>query len=208
MPALKPVPGVARLSMRGTALGVQVVNVFHVQMDAGTPTQPTLQTLVNTVRGFYGTHLIPLIGGDYSGDECYGVDLGSEDGAEATIPITGTPGGSSSLYPQSTACCITWKIERHYRGGHPRTYIGPVRSGSIESPTSFTAAYVTAVAAGANAFLTAVNAVTVSSLPCRLVTVHRTRDKLQLTTPLISPIKSAVVDTRLDTQRRRLGRDR
>lgn len=208
MPAQRPVPSVARISMRGTALGAQVVNVFHVQMDAGSPAKSTLATLVTSVRTNYQNFLVPLLGGDWSGDEAFGVDLTSEAGAEATASLAGTPGGASSSYPQSTSMCITWKIERHYRGGHPRTYLGPVRSGAIESPTSFTAAYVTAAAAGATSFLAGVNTLTMTGLPVRLVTVHRYRDKVQLAVPTISPILSAVCDSRIDTQRRRLGRDR
>lgn len=208
MPALRPVPGVVRVTFKGTSTGQPVINVFHFKLGAPSINNAGMATFLQNVRSPYEVNFIPRLQGAYSGDTVYGVDLSSEDGAEGSVPLGGTPGAATTQVPQSTACCVTWKIPRHYRGGHPRTYIGPTGATSIESPTSFTSAYVTALQNAANTCLTSWNAVTHGGGNVRLVCVHRYRDKVELATPLVSEISSAVVDTRIDTMRRRLGRDR
>lgn len=208
MPALRPVFGVSRVSFRGTSHGAAIVNVFHVLSSAGALTTSTITTLAQGVRSAYEVNMVTQLNGNYSADNVFAVDLSTEDGAEVSLPLGGTPGVVSQLMPQSAACCITWKIGRHYRGGHPRTYLGPLPGTAIETPTSLTSTYAATTQTKANNFLTAVNAITVGGGSCQLVAVHRWRNKEELATPLISPITSAVVDTRIDTMRRRLGPDR
>jgi hypothetical protein len=208
MPALKPVTGVARVSCRGTSQGVAIVNVFHVKTNGGLMTLPDITYITNLVGQAYETNIIPRLNGNYSGDTVRGVDLTALVGQEFTRALAGTPGATSAQTPQNAACCITWKIARHYRGGHPRTYVGPLPFSAIDQPTSLAPAYMTLVQNGANAFLSAINAGTTGGKTMRLCAVHRWREKQMLDLPEVSDIQTALVDARIDTMRRRLGRDR
>ena len=58
------------------------------------------------------------------------------------------------------------------------------------------------------AMRTAINGVTTSAGNARMSCVHYYRNKAILPVPLVSEITGAVVDSRVDSQRRRLGRDR
>jgi hypothetical protein len=208
MPAMLPVPGVIRFAFRGTSAGQAVVNVFHVRAGIGLIDQTLINAITSSVRAAYESNFVPRLNGSYSGDTCRAVDLTSALGVEATQALGGTPGATSTTSPNSVACCVTWKINRHYRGGHPRSYIGPIHSSQYENQTSFTSGLVTQMTTSANAFRTAVNAVVGTSGNCELVAVHRVSAGSLLDPPEVSPITSAVVDARIDTMRRRLGRDR
>lgn len=208
MPALAQVPGVVRVSVRGTSQGQAIVNVFHVKWSGGAWDQASVTYAANLVKAAYETNFVPRLNGNYSGDNVRAVDLTATAGNEATVALGGSPGTVSTGVPQSAACCVTWRIQRHYRGGHPRTYLGPLGAAAIESPTSLAAAYVSTVTTSATTFLNSINAGTTGGNTMRLVAVHRQQNGAQLTVPLTSDVQSAVVDTRIDTMRRRLGRDR
>jgi hypothetical protein len=104
--------------------------------------------------------------------------------------------------------CITWPIDRHYRGGHPRTYLGPINTSNLENQTTFAAAWLATTLTSATSFRAAMNSMTLASGTPEMVAVHRVRDGAQLTVPLVSVIKNPQIDSRVDTMRRRLGRDR
>jgi hypothetical protein len=208
MPAQLPVSGVIRFAFRGTAGGQGVVNVFHLNYGIGPISLTNLQAVCSTVRTAYETHLVPRLQGAWSGDTCTATDLSGPLGETVVQALGGTPGAVSPQAPLSLACCITWKIARHYRGGHPRTYLGPIAIANVESGNTWTSAFLTSVIASAASFRTAVNAATVGGSPCQMVAVHRVQNGALLNPPLQSPVTSSVVDGRIDTMRRRLGRDR
>lgn len=208
MPALRPVPAVARVTCRGTANGQAIVNVFHVKWTGGNFDLPAITYVANLVKGAYEANFAPRLGSTWAGDTVRAVDLSLTAGQEATVALAGTSAGSAVQTPQSAACCVTWRIMRHYRGGHPRTYLGPLATTAIQNPTTLADAYVTQVITSANAFLSAINLGSTSGNTMRLVAVHRTQDQAELIVPQTSDIISATADTRIDTMRRRLGRDR
>jgi hypothetical protein len=211
MPALLPVQGVARVVVRGTAQGQQCVNVFHFRNGAaGAPgfTQTGIQGLANKVATEYSALFRPLMNGNWSGDDVTATDLTSIISPVASSVLTGTGGIVSATFPQSVAACITWLIPRHYRGGHPRTYIGPLGASSCESSVSFTSAFVASMTTAAQNFRANVFATPIDGQNMTLCTVHRTYNKGTLSPPVVSEITGAFVDSRIDTMRRRLGPDR
>lgn len=210
--ALSPVAGVARVVFRGLAITQPIVNVMHVLNGGGPPgtpyTQGQIDQLVTSMSSLFIGNLVPLCNSQYVSVDCSATDLSSELGVSAVINTTGAGTGSGVSTPNAAACCISWKIARHYRGGHPRTYMGPLAQLSISTGTTLSAAYITQANTAATAFRTAVNALVLSGSTQRLVCVHRIRDGVQLPEPLVDVITGNSVDSRIDTQRRRLGRDR
>jgi hypothetical protein len=213
VPALEPVPGVARVVVTGTSAGRTVANIFHfrrvAQMEESW-SSTHLGLLVTDVEAVYKAQFGPCLGSSYSGDIVQAVDLTNVAGLSAEVANTTTgSGGTNTAMPQSIAACVSWKIIRHYRGGHPRTYLGPLPAAAIESPTTLAAAFVTKMQTNSQAFLTAIWAwSTGGANNVELVTVHRQYAKQKLNIPLVSKITGRTVDTRIDSQRRRLGPDR
>lgn len=210
--AQAPVAGVARVVFRGLAISQPIVNVMHVLNGGGPPgspyTQSQIDQLATSMASLFLGNLVPLAGTDYTGLDCTATDLSSDLGLSAIAPMVGAGSGTGATTPMSACVCISWKIGRHYRGGHPRTYIGPLASTSIASRTSFTTTFTNTANNGATAFRNAVNALILGGSTQKLVCVHRVQGGVQLADPLVDPIIGNSVDTRLDTQRRRLGRDR
>lgn len=212
MPALANVPGVARCVVTGTANGQACVNVFHVAKGTGgaSPwTQVEIDKLATLIAAQFTTAFVPSIANHWSGDQVECVDLSSVLGLSgvATIAASGG-GGSGTTMPQSAAACVTWKIPRHYRGGHPRTYVGPLATAAAESPVSLAATFVSNLRTRAIAFRNNINGDTTFGTLITLCTVHRTYQKQKLNEPQLSFPTSAEVDSRIDSQRRRLGPDR
>lgn len=209
--AQQPVFGVARVVFRGVSALQPVVNVMHVQNNAPTGssfTQPQIDQLATSMASLFVGNLVPLASSSYVGIDCTATDLSSDLGVVGQAPMIGSGLGSGPTIPNSTCVCISWKIPRHYRGGHPRTYIGPLATSSILTNTTLATAFLTTAQNAANAFRTAVNALSLSGQPARLVCVHRIAGGVTLADPLVDGITGNVVDTRIDTQRRRLGKDR
>jgi hypothetical protein len=208
MPALLPVQGVARCVVRGTANGQSCVNVFHVRNGVSAHTASSIQSLAVQIAALYGTHFRPLLNNVWSGDEVTCTDLTSQFGETGVASLPGAGAVTGSTVPQSVACCISWRIGRHYRGGHPRTYLGPPGSAALENNVSFTSTYVSSVSAAAGNFRSGVNTLVIDGQAQTLVSVHRTQNLAQLNPPQTSNITAGVVDSRIDTMRRRLGPDR
>jgi hypothetical protein len=211
MPALAAVPGVARVVCRGTSNGQPVVNVFHVQngsVTGATYSAAGIAALTTAFATAYQANFLTRVNSSYSGDDVTATDLSSPTGRTSVATLSVAGSGGAGTIPQSAAACVTWKIDRHYRGGHPRTYIGPLAATALENSISLAAAFVTSLQTSATNFLTAVNAITADGLSQVLVCVHREVAKAPLAVPLVDPITGSAVDSRIDSMRRRLGPDR
>jgi hypothetical protein len=208
---LKFVNGVARIVCVGASAGVPIVNVFHVANGFPSPIpydNAGIQSLVNSFATSFKSRMLPLTSTAYLGDTATAIDLSTDIGATASALINITGSGSGTNTPQSACVCIGWKTARHYRGGHGRTYMGPLAGTSIGTTTNLATAFITTASTNANLFLTEINALTIAGQQQKLVIVHRVKNGVVLDVPLVDAVTSATVDSRIDTQRRRLGKDR
>lgn len=121
-------------------------------------------------------------------------------------------GGTTTSYnvPASVAACIGWQIAPSYRGGHPRSYLAGIPSSGIASVNSFTSTYLTGLDSRATDFHAGLEAITgissgISSVEHGVISF--VRDKAWRTPPVFYRISGHTIDVRIDTQRRRLGRD-
>lgn len=211
MPALVPVRGVARCAFRGTAAGVNIVNVIHMQKDpvaVGGYSQAEIDALSNSMASIWVTRILPLLSAAYVASEVVCTDLTSNLGVvgSKTMAGSGTHGASSS--PNSVACCAGWKIPRHYRGGHPRIYLGPLSTTANSSGTTLSPTYTALVTTNLNSMLADFNAIAAAGAPYKMIVLHRLRAGVVLNPVEFSFPTGAVCDNRIDSQRRRLGPDR
>lgn len=209
MPPLPPIPGVAKIIVKQTMASVNVFNVLHARNAGGQAWSGSeCATLAAAVRSAWVSNFIPLQTSSLTLNDVTAIDLTSNTGAEGSA--TGSTAGSQagSTLSSNAAGCVTWKIARRYRGGHPRTYIAGFIFSQTSNPNTWSATHVTNVTNAATALRTAINGLTVAGGAVSMVVPHYVVGGVRLTNPDWSIITGLVVDTRIDSQRRRLGRDR
>jgi len=206
MPALPNVPDVVRVVFSGTYGDTKWANIFHLKVDGGPGDATELSALLTALEPIYDTRLLNLCSVNAICTQSEARDLSSDTGASALhsgLTLAGT--NSSTNLTAQASCCISWKIARHYRGGHPRTYLPGMGASSLADFNTWSSSFVTSAAAGAAGFITDIRAIGTLDL-VHLVCVHYRKDGLQLEEPLVDEITSSAVNNRVDTQRRRLGR--
>lgn len=207
----KPVPGVVRMIQQYTQGGRTLANVMHVRI-VGLITAWT-QADIDDATTFFNAQILskfrPLASNQCGFGQTFARDLTNDFG------LTSVQGGSSAgsvatpPLPNNVAICISWPTGRRYKGGHCRTYIPGVPNTNMQDGTTYTSASIAAYQSAAAGFQTALAAHTVPSAGVlQLVTVSRVKNKVVLDNPLVYPLQAPIVDNRIDSQRRRLGRDR
>jgi hypothetical protein len=209
--ALEFVPGVARIACNGTYRGTNWTNVFHWEkFITAHYEQAEMDELVGLWRTAFVTHLLGRMSTSATLTSVVATDLTNINGVVSVNTSTANGALNAVTYmPGNVAIVISWKIARHYRGGHPRTYLSGQPAESATDGKVWAAAHVSALATAANQFLTAVNAFQIGGDDegGELTTVHRIRAGANIVPPITSPIVQAIVDNRIDSQRRRLGPD-
>jgi len=121
-----------------------------------------------------------------------------------------TPGTVSEAAPgsASVAAVISWIANVYWRGGKPRTYVSGVPLASYDGTTQLKATFQSGLDTAAGSFLTAVNALTptpFTSVTLSLMSFFS--KKVGAVRPQAFPITGAKVGSRIDSQRRRLGKE-
>jgi len=152
-------------------------------------------------------NLLPQLTSDTTLIDCEVIDLTNITGVGSVHAGSGTGGLGGAPLPANVAICVSWHEALHYRGGHPRSYMGGVSDTFIADPRNLTSSFAGIMASAAANFRTAVNALSSTAASSyALAGVHyRLADAAQ-TPPLVTAISGASVNTRLDSQRRRLGK--
>lgn len=207
MPALPAVANVVLVRVKGTYGGQPWNAIFHLQYSGGAPTVADLNSIGTSIGTAWSANLASL---HVAGVIVTGVDLAdltSQAAATTTVTlnIPGTRAGTN--FPSSVATVVSWNINRRYRGGHPRTYFPFGVVADALTVRTWTTAFTTAVQTGANAFRTALNALSVSGTTYKMVCVSYILDHEIRTTPIPFTITGNVTHGRIDTQRRRLGKE-
>ena len=210
MPRQELVPFVARMVVSGAADGVSIVNIFHVKGTAagGAFTQGELDNLTNAFASSFKTRFQSMFANAYAFQNVVATDLSTTFGVVSTATMTGNGSAGVTSAPNNVCIGLSWKIARHYRGGHPRTYIGPIATAQVGTGTTILAAAVTNAKAAGAGLISDVVAIAGSGAPAQLVAVHRISAGAILKPPLVDTITAVGVDSRIDSQRKRLGKDR
>jgi len=106
----------------------------------------------------------------------------------------------------SASICISWNSSAYWRGGKPRTYMGGVVPGMIDTNHSLLDSSKADIQARANSFLNDVNAITTAQIPETTMCFTSYQSKGEWRTPPLNfAITGAIIHDRLASQRRRLG---
>lgn len=209
MPALPFVPSVCKVVFKGNIQGAVCDNVMHVRFNTDFLSAAQAVAIANGMANAYKTSFQASLANQYTLTETDVIDLGGEFGNSGSSSTSFGGTNSPSVNPMNVAMCVGWTIGRHYRGGHPRTYFAGTSPSDQTNATTWQASTVSRWLAAAQGFITAVAAISTGvPAPLSLVCVHYRKSGALLATPLVDPIVGATVDSRIDSQRRRLGKDR
>lgn len=207
MPALPDAPSCIRLRVVGADNGAPWNNIFHLQYSGGSPTVANLNTLCGSFLSAYNAQFAALLNPVVTITSADAADLTNAGAASGSATSAGVGTRTGTPLPTSACAVISWKINNRYRGGHPRTYVPAGNVADVLVGRTFTDAFITAFDAAITAFLSAVNALTTGTVTYKLICLSYTRNKVALIPPVPYTIQSGMADHRLDTQRRRLGKD-
>jgi len=169
-----------------------------------------MQSLTSDFLAAFGTNFAPVMSDNLEIHSAEAVFFwtGGPTHVFADGFVEGTETAGTAL-PASAAVGISWRQPVSYRGGHPRTYLCGFQSDILADVTRLSGSAQLAISNAANGFLTDVEDLgPYASLGAvKLGTVSYITDGDWRPNPLFFHYQSASVDLRLDTQRRRLGRD-
>lgn len=209
MPALPPVPGVIRLRLLGVSDGVPSGSRFFLRYTGGPPSNADVSSICGQFMTLWAAHILPLISAAYTLDQVVGEDLTSSTSASGASTNAPVAGGNSagSFVPDSVCAVLSWTIARRYRGGKPRTYLGPLRSSDFNDGRTLIASAALAFANAADLVLTNINTLTAGTTAVAdLGTVSYYTARALRPVPLFEAFLSADMDLRPGSQRRRLGK--
>lgn len=211
MPALPPVPFTAKIELIGSYGNAEWANVLHVNWASGNPAVGEAVTYVEAFATAWGAHIAPVLNTAVTLTTAKFTDISSDTGAQVeSFPLIPGSGPSSGGDPASAAVVLSWAISRRYRGGKPRTYLCGI-SDTQHGVKDLTDAAIAAFQAAGAGFLSAVNAISApwagGGAHAELGVVHYRRAHVVLEPPIFDPYFGVTVHKRLDTQRRRLGKE-
>lgn len=208
MPALPPVPGVLRIRLAGLYQGGAWNAIQHWHYTGPQPSSPTVSSVCDGFSSAWDTWIGPTCSTTVSLLTVEGWDLTTPTGANGISAAGGT--GDLVLgsdLPRQIAAVASWKVNMRWRGGHPRTYWPSGRTSNVQNGNSWTATSITNFSVANQSYLNAVNAITAGGLTGKLCCVRYVSGGQILPNPLVLDIVGVDIDSRIDTQRRRLGPD-
>jgi hypothetical protein len=215
MPPLPNVANVMRCRLVGANVDAAWNVIFYLQFSGTPPTSATLQTLGASIAAAYLSNLASLANISNSLTEVHLADLTTPTSASATVSVNEVGTRTGTAFTAQVAMVGSWQVNFRRRGGHWRNYWTFGVTSDMLSARHWTPAFTTAAATGLGGFRTALNAMNVGGSPISLVAVsffngvnpNPPPKSLLRPVPLVLPITGVAVHPRIDTQRRRLGKE-
>lgn len=210
-----PVAGALRARFAGTCQGAPWVNGFAIQYTGPRPTTSELQAYVTSLRQAWASAFAPAMATHTILTLTQVWDISDTTGANAQddTDVPGTVVVSAPL-PTSSAICLSWPVQSRWRGGHFRTYLPARNYTDLANGRLLNQTARDAVSAAGAAFRTAVNGLTLTGSPTTLIGIryfptgtNPDGTPVTRTSGQKYPFGVPNVRTRLDTQRRRLGKE-
>lgn len=145
MPALPNVSKVIKCALRFTdGINTDIITRFYLRYSGSAPNSTELSDWATAVREAFATNLAGDLNENLSLIEVEMIDLSSPTAAQGT-DATAVPGtATDDPVPVSAAVISSYQISRRYRGGHPRGYWPLGQSTNLETPQTWTAAFIAA----------------------------------------------------------------
>jgi hypothetical protein len=196
-----------RFAVSGTNQGQKWVNIFHSKYSVQPQDAATVNSICQAVHTAYLNAFTTLWSSSTILNTVDGQDLASRTAATGTFSLA-HPGVQTTVpMALQVALCLSWSISDRYRGGHPRTYLPGIDGTFVTGGRLLTTAGHTAYLNAAAGFLTNMNAMTAGGSSWKMCCVRYFSQHQLLANPLVREISGQSVHGRIDTQRRRLGKE-
>ena len=179
--------------------GVPVVNVFHIK-DSATHDAALLESYADALDTWWLTYMQPILSNSYVLTSIVATSLETGTGPQFIKSFSSGHQGAltGEQVAGNAAAVISWRtasIGRSYRG---RTYIGGLDAAATDTAQAVSASFASALSAAAVALTSAV-----AGVGGALCVLSRYLDKVLRVVGLLTEITSIIVDTKIDSQRRR-----
>jgi hypothetical protein len=179
-------------------------------------TQVLADELAIGMHNAYALSFAPVLALAWSILETNVVLFDANDVVYESVTASPTAGQDSGPHlPANNALVISWKTSAYYRGGHTRTYLCGIAWDRIANAKDWTAQTIADFDAAALAFRNAVNSIGLAgghSVTAGFLRLFKPKGSTvdppnYYDPPLFYPWVAQVVHPRVDSQRRRLGRE-
>jgi hypothetical protein len=207
VPALLPVNNVVRIAFHQGYEGATVLNIIHAEYDGSPPDSAALSTFADGAHTAWKDNVLPTISNDLFLQLTVVDDLDAAGGAQGSHASNDAGGDGADNLPANVAVCVSLGFTgARYRGGHPRAYLSGITKDRLSGVKDITGGAASDFQTGFNNFLADLAAVQINGTDVSPALVRRHSHNVILNPPLVLPLTTATVNTRLDSQRRRLGR--
>jgi hypothetical protein len=183
------------------------MNVLHVKYSGPAPTAQQLDAYNQLVASAWNTNFASLAHVNTSLTEVITTDLTSNTSAQQTTTVNFPGTRAGEQFTAQVAMVASWNAPLRFRGGHFRTYMPFGVRTDAATVTSWTTAFTAEAAAALNAFRTALNAMSIGSGTSTMIGLSYFTGHALRPAPLPVNISGGAVHGRIDTQRRRLGKE-
>lgn len=216
MAPLPPSPGTARIRFSGfntTSGSTGGCRVFVTNGEDGGYSDSDVATIAVAMlapsTGVLVNSLVTMQSTAWRWSTCIVEDLTSD-----TAPSFEQSGAINGTYtepalPPQCAVALSWQISRRYRGGKPRTYIPAIPTAAVggDGSAALTSAYMTIAEDAGATFLANINGIAGLTHDIQLCNVSYFSGLAPRISPQVDVTQSVVVHGRLDSQRRRSGKE-
>lgn len=212
--ALPPLLNTVKLIFNwSSSVGKVAKNIMYLLKGAGsgsTSDQGWLQNVANSVMIIAGnSSLLSTVANGWDLLSVTAKDNGGTT-AQATSTSLALPGtAAGTQFPPQVAVTVSWAIAEAYRGGKPRTYVPGVPSTAVANPgdSLIQPAFANNMVLNWKTFLNQMNATGVAGTAVTIGTVSYHTAHTVRPTPLFRTYIDVHVHERLDSQRRRSGKE-
>lgn len=209
MPVVLPdVPQMHKVIIKGLTQGAPFVNTFFAKSAAASFDQTAMDVIAAGMSAAYWQSFGPVLLTTTTHVQCQVIQLSSRTqpfgistAAHAGAKVVAGP------LPLNVACCVSHSISDRYRGGHPRMYLPAANGTDVQNGKTWVSGSLSAYQSAADAFLAAVNGLTAGATSWELYAVRYYSNHQLLATPLTRKVNKEVVHSRIDSMRRRTGKE-
>lgn len=197
--SFQAVPDGIEVVLNAIQNGVPVVNVYNVK-DVTTHDVARLNVVLDVFEDWWQSNLQAILSNSYVLQSMTATSLELATGPQVTRSFTTDNQGAltGEQVAGNAALVISWRtasIGRSFRG---RTYIGGLDAAATETAQAVSAAFADSIAAAAANLIDGLN-----DIGAALCVLSRFASGVARVAGLLTEIISVVVDTKIDSQRRR-----
>lgn len=213
MPARPPLANTAKIEMQWSLSGgAKATNIFYLL-----GTHDFSQSELQSITTVLDSHLTSPSANNFVtplGDNAALINWVAIDNSGATdnfysSSVSHSGGQSSGLSPANCAVGVSFAIAARYRGGKPRWYLPGVCTAILNGTNinQFSSSFITTETTAVQGFVNAVNADSTITGGLTVGTISFQTGKAPRPTPLWRTFTGVTIHPRVDSQRRRLGKE-